>query len=1347
MAASNTSTILQEAYILATGNAASAALLAEFEALVDQDGGGYSLVAAQVEAYMSYVEATQGLAATAKALALNGLGIVLTDAEATEIMGSLRAQGIDTWAKIFEFCISLQGSIGGVLDNRAGAAQSFNATLESLGKADLFSGATVQAAVKNMLQNIGSSDTSLSNGIEGLQALAEDLGSSGLHSSAIDGYVAHATVFVDTNGDGVLNGDEYSTTTDGYGNFVLPADGEPGQIVITGGIDIMTGQAFNGTMIAPAGSTVVSPMTTIVQALLASGLAGTMEDACATLQAALGLPPGVNLLSYDPMAVLADGSASQAAQDEALALEKVSVQLYNLLNQLTATIDAANGPGAPTSFGAVVGAIAGAIAAGTLDLTSTSALTAIIQAAATESGAAGVAASAGQVAAVIAAGNAAADAAADITVLSQVAVVTQGEATAALEAGAISGNFAMAVFGFTGSNLADLIAGAIPGLIAPGVAVPPPGGTGGPYFRVYEDLAGVVTFQSNAAGDITLSWSGTPGASVATFFRGGLTGAHTADFGGTATKITLATGQVLAGSMTQLLGLTIDGLGGVSLTDTTLAAADLLTLDGTVACVLNAAAATTLTGTAVDVTAAYAANTAGTVSGLGNEAVTLSDTTLAAADLNTLDALTTGIVNAAAMTTLTGSSAEILAVISGGISTSGAYDATVSGSTSVADANTIDGDTSGVVTATITEGDLATLVTLTGTGNAYTITVTDTTAAAADLTTVDAATTVAVDAAAVTTLTGTAAEVIAAYAANTAGTITGLGNEAVTVSGSTSVADANTIDGATSGIVTATITEGDLATLVTLTGTGNAYTITVTDTTAAAADLTTVDAVTTVAVDAAAVTTLTGTAAEVIAAYAANTAGTITGLGNEAVTVSGSTSVANANSIAAATSGIVTATITEGDLATLVTLTETTNAYTITVTDTTAAAADLTTVDGKTTVAVTASAVTTLTGTAAEVIAAYAANTAGTITGLGDEAVTVSGTASVANANSIAAATSGIVTATITEGDLATLLTLTETTNAYTITVTDTTAAAADLTTVDGKTTVAVNAAAVTTLTGTAAQVIAAYAANTAGTITGLGNEAVTVSGSTSVARREHDRWRHQRRRDGHDHRRRAGHAGHPDRHGQCVHHHGDRHHGGGSRPDHGGWQDHGGGDRIGGDHPHGHGGGSDCGLRGQHRRHHHRPGQRGGDRLGQHLGRQREQHCRCHQRHRDGHHHRRRPGHAGHPHGDHQRLHHHRHRHHGSGSGPDHGGRQDHGGGQCGCGDHPHGHGGGSDCRLCGQHRRHHHRPGQRGGDRLGQHLGGQREHDRWRHQRHRDGHHHRRRAGHAGHPDAARATPTPSR
>ena len=168
-----------------------------------------------------------------------------------------------------------------------------------------------------------------------------------------------------------------------------------------------------------------------------------------------------------------------------------------------------------------------------------------------------------------------------------------------------------------------------------------------------------------------------------------------------------------------------------------------------------------------------------------------------------------------------------------------------------------------MVTATISQGDLSTLATLTGTGNAYTVTLSDTTAAASALTTLDSKTTVAVNAGSVTTLSGTAAEVTAAYSANTAGSISGLGDEAVSLS----------------------------------------------DTTLAATALNAVNSYTTGVVNAGSVTTLTGLLVDVNTAYAANAANTISGLGDEAVTIINTTGTLQASDLSTAgnaTTGTVT---------------------------------------------------------------------------------------------------------------------------------------------------------------------------------------------------------------------------------------------------------------------------------------------------------------------------------------------------------------------------------------------------------------------------------------------------------
>jgi hypothetical protein len=201
----------------------------------------------------------------------------------------------------------------------------------------------------------------------------------------------------------------------------------------------------------------------------------------------------------------------------------------------------------------------------------------------------------------------------------------------------------------------------------------------------------------------------------------------------------------------------------VTLTDTIGAsAAALNALDLQTTGVINAGSITSLAGSASDVTAAFAANTGGTISGLGNEAVNLNDVALAVANLNAVDAGTTGVVDATTITSLTGTGAAL----------NTAYAA----------------NTAGQITAL---GD-------------ETVTLTDTTLAATVLATLNGNTTGTVNAGTVTTVTGTAADVTAAL---TAGGTAGFGAVAVTLSdASATIAALTAANGATTGTVTYTAT-------------------------------------------------------------------------------------------------------------------------------------------------------------------------------------------------------------------------------------------------------------------------------------------------------------------------------------------------------------------------------------------------------------------------------------------------------------------------------------------------------------------------------------------------------------
>ena len=186
--------------------------------------------------------------------------------------------------------------------------------------------------------------------------------------------------------------------------------------------------------------------------------------------------------------------------------------------------------------------------------------------------------------------------------------------------------------------------------------------------------------------------------------------------------------------------------------DSSVTAAALNTVNASTTVNVNATAVTTITGTASQLEATYG----GGIAGLGNEAVTITDTTIDAALLITLDAHTSGIIDASTITTLTGSDADKATVRAS------------SGITGLPD----DGGGGG------------------GGGGNGDYTVTAATISASELISLDSQYETVI-ASAVTTITGTAADINTVYTANAAGTISGLGNEHITLAGTITVAQFN----------------------------------------------------------------------------------------------------------------------------------------------------------------------------------------------------------------------------------------------------------------------------------------------------------------------------------------------------------------------------------------------------------------------------------------------------------------------------------------------------------------------------------------------------------------------------
>lgn len=132
------------------------------------------------------------------------------------------------------------------------------------------------------------------------------------------------------NGNSVFDAGEPNTTTDALGNFdiTLDASNPTAKLVSVGGVDSSTGQAFTGTLTAPAGSDVITPHTTLVQSLVEASAESdaplTVEQANTQLAAALGLD-GQNLLELDPVEAVETATSAEDAAAFAAAAQVASV--------------------------------------------------------------------------------------------------------------------------------------------------------------------------------------------------------------------------------------------------------------------------------------------------------------------------------------------------------------------------------------------------------------------------------------------------------------------------------------------------------------------------------------------------------------------------------------------------------------------------------------------------------------------------------------------------------------------------------------------------------------------------------------------------------------------------------------------------------------------------------------------------------------------------------------------------------------------------------------------------------------------------------------------------------------
>ncbi len=178
----------------------------------------------------------------------------------------------------------------------------------------------------------GSPEGSTTLTADQLYADAAALGTSG---TVEDGYIVGATVFADTNFDGVPDDGEASGTTDSTGHFTVADAGDV--LFSTGGTDTATRLPQTLPLAAPAGSQMLTPLTTLLLGL--DGVASVPH-----VLAVFGIGGSYDLLASDPIAGVKAGDA------DAVRAFVVGTEVMDTLAAGTAFLGPVFGVDAASSF-------------------------------------------------------------------------------------------------------------------------------------------------------------------------------------------------------------------------------------------------------------------------------------------------------------------------------------------------------------------------------------------------------------------------------------------------------------------------------------------------------------------------------------------------------------------------------------------------------------------------------------------------------------------------------------------------------------------------------------------------------------------------------------------------------------------------------------------------------------------------------------------------------------------------------------------------------------------------------------------------------------------------------------
>lgn len=158
-----------------------------------------------------------------------------------------------------------------------------------------------------------------------------------LNGTVMASYIKGATVFIDSNFNGILDSGETRTITNATGGYTLT--GSIGQLVAIDGIDITTNAPNKAIFTAVMGSTIISPISTLIAQKVSDG--ESIASAETAVQNALEIIGDIDLTITNPLNMIASSALTDVQKLTALKIQAANVQINNIFSSAISAMEGA----------------------------------------------------------------------------------------------------------------------------------------------------------------------------------------------------------------------------------------------------------------------------------------------------------------------------------------------------------------------------------------------------------------------------------------------------------------------------------------------------------------------------------------------------------------------------------------------------------------------------------------------------------------------------------------------------------------------------------------------------------------------------------------------------------------------------------------------------------------------------------------------------------------------------------------------------------------------------------------------------------------------------------------------